>query len=501
MKKIGQFFLPIMLIASIISSPMQVNAGNIDNTKARQVASYFMASQFGNKAITADNMKLVYEIRNTTLNIPALFIFNTVDNRGFIVISGSDCLSPVIAYSTEGCFDPNNIPPAMMNYLNEQVQMIAYAQNIDAKPEACIANEWRELTEQTLPYFGISQKAITKLLKSKWNQDPLYNDMCPIINGNRAVTGCVATAMAQIIYYWRFPWVGKGQHTYWLDSLGADITVKFGETYYDYDAMVDELTYSSTQQQINAVALLSYHCGVAVDMDYSYYGSGTSSTLVPRAMKMYFKYDKDSIDILQRSDSRFNNPNSATSPNSKDTAWVSIIHQEIMKGRPVYYSGNDPTAGGIHAGHAFVCDGYNSVTDKYWFNWGWGGYGNCWCNIYNSQLKAQGMGYNFTAGHQIIIGIQPPADTLAARNVGITETSNPFTASVYPNPASQQITVNYLLDEGQNSELQIFDAAGRMIESLQLSPASTEVTIPVANYRPGVYFCRLNGHSIKFIKK
>jgi hypothetical protein len=162
MKKIVHLSFSIILIVSIIFSSKTSFADNVDGQKARQVGAYFMASQFGNKSITADNIKLVYTIDNKTLDIPALYVYNTADKSGFVIVSGSNCVSPIIAYSTDGPFDPENIPTNMMAWLNEQVELIACAQNSGLSPMAEEKAAWSELEHQRLPYFGSNSKAMTQ---------------------------------------------------------------------------------------------------------------------------------------------------------------------------------------------------------------------------------------------------------------------------------------------------------------------------------------------------
>lgn len=487
-----------MLLVSILTPAKSAVAGDIDNTKARQAGAYFLASQFGDKAITAQSLEQVYEIRNTERDVAALYVFNTANKRGFVVVSGSDCVNPIVAYSTEGSFDPTNIAPSLQWWLNDQAKPIIYAQNNDIVASAESAAAWKVLEEERLPYFGQNSKAITRLLTSKWNQEPLYNNMCPTDAGGRCVTGCVATAMAQIIYYWKYPRTGKYTHAYSWD--GTVLEVNFAEAYYDYDNMVDELTSASTQEQINAVALLNYHCGVSVDMSYSSNTSGASSNSVENALKKFFKYAKDSTSMITRSDTRYNNPNSTSTPNSKDTLWVNDIKAQIMKGRPVYYSGYSPSSG-EHDRHAFVCDGWNDANSMMHFNWGWGGSGDCWCNVYKSKLQPSGnmSYYNFTSEHKALLGITPPKDSLP--DVGVLTVEEPTIAEIYPNPAKEQIIVSYRLTGNANSEMQVFDIAGREVKRIAVSPASNYVTVSVGDLRPGVYICRLQGHSSKFIVK
>lgn len=496
MKKISYILMSAALCVSFLAAPKTTKADDIDKTKARQVGAYFLSAQFGSKAITEGSLEQVYELKNPQRDIAALYVFNTSDKRGFVIVSGTDCIDPIVAYSTDGSFDPNNIPPNMMWWLNDQAEFINYAQNNDLKPTRESIDAWRVLEDEKLPYFGQDSKAITRLTTSKWNQEPLYNNMCPTDNGGRCVTGCVATAMAQILYYWKYPYVGKGSLAYAWN--GTAIQVFFNEAYYNYDVMLDEITPSSPQEAIDAVALLSYHCGVSVKMDYSSESSGALSEDVIPALRKYFKYAPDSLHFYSRSDSRFYNPNSIISPNTKDTAWVNLLRDEILKKRPIFYAGHSPNDG-VHARHAFVCDGWNSTAKTMHFNWGWGGTGDAWCNVYNSNLRSA-YGYVFSNDHRVIIGITPPKDSISI-DVNIVTVDNPTINEVYPNPASDQITVNYQLNGNANSAIQIFDIAGREVKNIAVSPASNYVTIAVGDLRPGVYVCRLQGHSTKFIVK
>lgn len=487
-----------MLFASIMTTTKTAFADDIDAAKARKVGAYFMASQFGSKSITPQSLELTYEIRNTVRDITALYIFNTADKRGFVIVSGSDCTDPIVAYSTEGSFDPNNIPPNMMWMLNSQAAPIAYAQNNELEATEQCRKAWDELEYERLPYFGQNSKAITRLLTSKWNQSPLYNNWCPVDNGGRCVTGCVATAMAQIIYYWKYPQKG-GNFIKFYNWGGGNAEVNFGEQYYNYDIMADELTSSSPSETIDEVAKLSYHAGVSVEMSYSSESSGAQSEKVPEALRKYFKYVKDSMNLVSRTDARYYNANNQTSPNTKDTLWVNDIRDQILKKRPVYYAGYAPGSG-VHARHAFICDGWNSTTKMMHFNWGWGGSGDSWFNVFRSQLNAPG--YKFTDEHRALLGITPPKDSIESEEpIAIQTVDNPFAAEIYPNPASDKIFVSYRLEGNSDIEMQIFDATGRIVRRVALAPASNQTTVDIAGLVPGIYVCRLQGHSKKFIVK
>lgn len=509
MKITTRICLSVLMVIAIMAPASKAVADNVDNKKARNVASYFMAAQFGNKSITPENIKLVYEIPNVEKGVAALYFFNTADNRGFVVVSGTDCIDPIVAFSTDGPIDPNNIPPAMMWWLRQQANMIAYCQNEAIEPAEDAKASWRTLEEKTLPYFGRSSKVASFLLKTKWNQNYPFNILCPPATNagsdvrGRAYVGCVATAMSQIMRYWEYPRVGNDTtHTYTCTTVGVDttLTLNYGEAYFDYEKMPNKVVDTTPYEQIYEIAKLGYHCGVAVNMGYDGDGSGTQSSRVDDAIVAYFKYVKDGLQKLNRNAPRYANSDYQNNPNAKDTTWVNLIVNEIQQRRPVYYSGHSP-AGGQDAGHAFVCDGWDAATNTLHFNWGWGGSGDSWCNVYTGQLKPSSRHgnttYNFTDDHSIIIGITPPQDSIHL--VSVEETENPFMSSIYPNPASTQVTVSYMLNDNTHAMMQIFDAAGRMVNQIELSPVSTQVTIPVANLHPGIYFCRINGYTQKFV--
>lgn len=518
MKNTLRIFLAFMLLMGFSVPMTKVMADNVDGKKARKVAAYFMSAQFGSKSITPSSLEQVYEIPNIVKGIPALYAFNVADDRGFVIVSGSDCISPIVAYSTDGPLDPNNIPPAMLWWLGEQANVIAYCQNEDLEPADAAIESWNVLEEERLPYFGKDSKANPiRLLETKWNQNYPYNTLCPpVTNGTsdvrgRAYVGCVATAMSQIIRYWKYPRQGFGSHSYHVteNAAGLDtvLSVNFGASYYNYDKMPIQITEDSSSDVIYEISKLGYHCGVAVEMGYSGDGSGvpSNSPLVPDAFKDYFKYVPDSIQLLRRDSYMFRNDNRATNPNDLDTEWVNIIVNEIVHSRPVYYGGFSPD-GGQDAGHAFVCDGWNDKTKALHFNWGWGGNGDSWCNVYTGQLKPSrgpraGEAYNFYQNNRIVIGIMPPQDSIHLETESIQVTDNPFVGAIYPNPASSQVTISYELNGTNNEMLQVFDAAGRMVMQTEVSPVGTQISISVADLHPGIYFCRLNGYTQKFVVK
>ncbi|MBQ9472812.1 MAG: thiol protease/hemagglutinin PrtT [Bacteroidales bacterium] len=461
---------------------------NVDQTTAKQIGAYYLSAQIGSKAVTPQALTLAYQIDNPILNIPTLYIFN-LNEKGFVVVAGNKTTDPIIAHSTEGSFDPNNIPPAFQWWLNQYVQTIAYAQNNDIQPDAATLQSWQQLEQKRLPYFG-SGKAITILLKSKWDQGDPYNRECPMLGNQHCLTGCVATAMAQIMHYWKYPYTAKGSVP---DPIDNNNMLDFGNYFYNQRIMPDELTTDHSQEQIHAVALLNYHCGAAARMSYDTAGSGAlSSRYVPLAYKNNFKYEP-SLVMLDRTSSYWNN--ASNTPNYRDTMWLDTLKREISAKRPIFYTGRDLSSTGTHAGHAFVCDGYNSINKQLHFNWGWGGSSDCWCNVITSRLNAGG--YQFQSNHNALIGLTPPADSIA-NQVGINPAlPQDQAAPAYPNPASTQVTIPTSYQPAADNLLRLYDASGRLVAQHTIHPYTTSVTLNVSNLPAGLYIYRFNNTTNK----
>ncbi len=486
----------VLLIATIVSNP--AGAGIVPEKMARQAGAYFLSAQFGTKAINAQTVDLVYTIQNAELNVPAIYFYNS-PMGGFVMVAGVDSFDPIIGYSDEGQFNPDKIAPAMLSFLNGYVQPIVAMQNSKAEATPQIQELWNQLLDERLPYFG-SAKAITRLTKSKWDQDAPYNSMAPMLQGEQCVTGCVATAMSQIMYYWRYPRQGAGVKSYTPysnPSLGTQ-RANFGQAVYRYDLMGNDMKEVSGQDSIDAVGLLNYHCGVAVNMDYGITATGGSGASTRQylkyAMENYFKYKKGIV-MIDRTKAPFRN--NGSTPNASDTLWCDTLRNEITSGRPVFYTGADldPNAG-KDARHAFICDGYNSMNKLFRFNWGWGYMDNsCFCNVYTSKLQA--YGYNFHAEHTAYLFVQPPDDSIG---VSITEVEAPTMLPAYPNPATGEVHLPYQMEQSV-AELSIYNIEGRLVEKRTVYGNSAEAVIDITNYPKGVYVYRLGGVARKFVVK
>lgn len=301
-----------------------------------------------------------------------IYIFNAKSD-GFIVVSADDKMPAVLGYSGSGSIDEDNMPPQLKWWLGQ------YA-------EECIYLPENAITLQSGNDTRASKSEVQPLISTTWGQDYPYNTLCP----DNCVTGCVATAMAQIIKYHNYPSNGAGQHSYSWN--GRTLTFDFGNANFDFSDMLDSYSgLNATQFQKDAVAKLMYACGVAVDMDYGINDSGASDVYIESALKNYFNYDKG-VRYLMRNC-------------FLTEEWDEIIYEEIAHGRPVVYGGQSAYGDG----HQFILDGYSD--GYYHINWGWNGLGDGYFLLTALNPEFQGIGGSsggFNTSQTATIGIQPP---------------------------------------------------------------------------------------------
>ena len=348
-----------------------------------------------------------------------LYIFNA--ESGFVVMAADDCVQPILGYSLTGRFVAENMPDNVRSWLQGYNDEIQFA--IDGKMIANseITKLWKELVEGQAK-AGKATAVVDPLVQTQWDQNgvyyysggqihifELYNNLCPYdyTAGERTVTGCVATAMAQIMKYWGYPSQGIGSHSY-TPSTRPDLGVQsanFGETTYQWADMPNKLSMTSNSTQINAVATLMYHCGVSVDMMYDISdngGSGAYAEDIPYALNHYFNY-KATANIKYK--------------NSYSTnVWISMLKTELDAGRPLQYSGSGT------GGHAFICDGYDN-SNNFHFNWGWSGANDGYYALTNLNPGSGGSGgggYVFNNNQSAVFGIEPASSIPAPTNLTYT---------------------------------------------------------------------------------
>ncbi len=338
---------------------------------------------------------------NTLAGYSHLYILENTDADGFVILAADDCVQPVLAYAFDAPF-PELLHPSLAYWLRGYEAQIAEAVETHYVPTAVVTNEWSTFLRGMKSPTPLTYTSVPALMHTRWNQSDPYNKLCPYdtVHGGRAVVGCVATAIAQIMKYWNYPTFGQGSHSYehysmwhYGFSLGT-ISADFANTTYHWNLMPNSLNMSSFTINQDAVALISFHCGVAVDMMYglsSEGGSGAYSHKLLTALPQYFKYD-ESLSAAYRY-------------YYTDSAWSALLDEELAVGQPIYYTGSDSTGG-----HAFVLDG-SDLDGRYHFNWGWGGYGDGFYALNNLAPGSGGAGgnatYSFNQNQDIIRGIRP----------------------------------------------------------------------------------------------
>ena len=298
---------------------------------------------------------------------------------GFVMVSADDAVMPILGYSYEGVFDPATVPSNAQaffdSYVNEIKEIISNnLSNVETK------TEWTSVRKKSFPK-GVAA-IVGPLCATSWDQGSPYSNLCP----SGTPTGCVATAMAQVMKKWNYPTTGTGSHTYTHATYGVQ-TANFGATTYQWANMINAYPGNSTQNA--AVATLMYHCGVSVNMDYAPAGSGAFTQSVPPAFVNYFNY-QPSCEVKNR----------ATF--GSDALWVILMKEELDAGRPCMLSGDN--AGAAGSGHEWVCDGYNTQTLKFHMNWGWGGGA---VNTYYNLTQLNPNGSNFNSDRAAVVRIVP----------------------------------------------------------------------------------------------
>lgn len=314
---------------------------------------------------------------------PAAYVFNKGHN-GYLVVSGDDLAYPVLGYADKGNFDAENMPPQMKWWLGEYARQIAYATEHGAKQDK----------ESARKVAKVNGEAIAPQIKTKWDQVEPYNNMCPLYGAARTYTGCVATAMAQVMNYWKYPEVGKGKISYDSQSLGKRLSLDFSKRKFDWANMIDTyLPGQYTEAQADAVAYLMKAAGYSVKMDYAQDSSGALAMNIANGLRKYFNYDSNIFYTLREYYSA--------------TQWAQMIYDNLKNVGPLLYGGGSMLGGG----HSFVCDGYDG-NGYFHFNWGWSGMSDGYFSLDALNPSSLGSGggggggYNFT--QDAVFGIQPP---------------------------------------------------------------------------------------------
>lgn len=386
------YLLLIMLLA--VHSTF---ASAVDSVRARAIAENFLL-----KVAENDGGELGNGLVNATGDTPFqnIYLFVGADGHGFVLVAADDVSVPILGYSRTSVFETGQVPEHIMEWLlgyDNQISVFGTgSEDSVATDDGWHITVWDDEGEEIL-----LPSSVRPLISTTWNQTSYYNAMCPnLSSGSKCATGCVSTATAQIMKYWNWPLHGQGQHSY-NTSYGV-LSADFEHTTYDWENMPNYINGSSSIAQINAVATLIYHVGVALETNY-----GSTSTAytnpnnagLPSAesvLKDYFGYSASLGTILR-------------SQYSSDEEWSAVLKAELNASRPILYSGH-----GSGGGHSFIVDGYDE-NGMFHINWGWGGF----CDGYyvmgslNPGVGGTGSGSlgAYNSNNKAIIGIMPEGYT------------------------------------------------------------------------------------------
>lgn len=366
-----------LLFVSLLVSALLV-AGNVTTEQAAQSAQAFLNS----RSMKSSQLRMVERkmvSRRAGSETEAYYVFNVGKDNGFVIVSGDDRTPAILGYSEHGAFDSESIPENMRAWLEEYAKQIAWLQNHSDVPVYKAPTQTRV--------------AVSPLLKTRWDQSAPFNNLCPMDGSERSLTGCVATAMAQVLNYYKYPATTKAAVPAYTTETKHIQVPAVAITPLDWDNMSDTYGAGETAAQENAVATLMQVCGAAVQMDYTSKLSSAYSNQVADILKTYFDYDA-ATQYLPRS-------------NYRSAEWDEMIYNELANRRPVYYCGS--STGG---GHAFVVDGYDG-TGMYHVNWGWSGNSDSYFllsvldsnNSSGSGASSSSDGYSFL--QEAVIGVQP----------------------------------------------------------------------------------------------
>lgn len=400
----------IIIVTLLTIIPKYVIATPVDSTKAKEIAEHFFKSNcdnarvYGNKNNIGSSLDLqlvfhpvrTMEEKNAS---PEYFVFAPTDSIGFVIVSGEENLNPIIGYSFENKFSKQPMPPALNNFLNTYQN---YVRDIrDNKIEAK-----RQTKAKVTP--------IEPFIRTTWAQRYPYNALCPRINNRNTLTGCGATALAQIMKYYEWPQRGHGTCEASIDDGYGNITplsLQLGEEY-DWSNMLNDYSNTSyTEENFSAISTLMRDVGYACKTTFGINASSSYPTSALIALLHNFDYSPD-IKLVNMDYYSYDN-------------WEKLIYEELTNKRPVWYIGQD-----INEGHIYICCGINSY-GMYYINWGWAG---DYDGYYDMDYLSPGR-YNYSSEQQAIINIKPIAgdesvtDYQPIPNVGrleITDQDNSF---------------------------------------------------------------------------
>ncbi|MCQ2285049.1 MAG: C10 family peptidase [Bacteroidales bacterium] len=365
----------IYCVLLVLCCMLQVGAQNVNLNEAAAAASAFL------RANGRSSSHCVKVVKNTDADT-LLYIFNA--ENCFVVVGADKRVPPILAFTDHQLYSDADVIPPVQMWLDNYAAQISDLKQSSAAVQT-LHPDWTKLAARETAFRDVA--SVAPLMKSHWGQGEYYNYYCPRDfsgENSRVVTGCVATAMSQLIYYYRFPQTGVGSYSY-LDSTYGVQSTDYGASTYDYAAMCDEPT------SINpAISKLIRDFGVGVDMVYGPDGSGMYNHSAAYVLRTYFKYAPETEYLFR---------------DSTNLDWDSVLVSHLNRQMPLYYAGwSTPNING----HGFICDGYRLVDSNYYyhFNFGWDGSSDGY--FYTNALNLAGTHFNLS--QEVIVNAYP--DTL-----------------------------------------------------------------------------------------
>jgi len=396
----------LIFIAFFLSICLALSAKQIDENTAKLAGKNFLISQSGKSSSTI-RLTLVYKsiqpsslVKNNSTAKNYFYIFNCSDSSGFVIVSADDIIVPILGYSIKNSFETTKMPSNLAWWLQDYCDQMQCAIENNLLASKITKTAWKDLVKGKSKKKNINT-SVSPLLHTEWDQSPYYNDLCPYDNtyNELTVTGCAATAMAQIMKYWNYPSTGIGSHSYVHPTYGT-LSANFGTTSYNWNNMPNDVTTTN-----NDVATLMYDCGVSVEMNYGVGSTGGSGAWVlsndhagyhpyaaEHAYPTYFGYNSTTIQGKRRS----NYPN--------DADWIALLKIELDNNRPIQYAGWNSNS---TAAHTWVCDGYDQ-NNYFHMNWGWSGSHDDYYTINLISISGSTI-FPYTYLQQALIGIAPPS--------------------------------------------------------------------------------------------
>ena len=379
MKKKG---LWLMLISMVFC--LTAEAQHRSEAEAREIANKYLQSING-KAPRRQLQRASFTGRRRAGAVTgdnAYYIFNDTEGNAFVIISADERLKDVLGHCDRNTFNTETAPEALKRLLDEYADQYEWVQGEPVGEQRTAPRRLPNyLITDTLPY-----KNVPPLVKTRWGQGYPYNKYCPFLDTEQCITGCLATSMAQVMNYHKYPDVGSGSMSYTSRTNEIALEADFDDPEcYDWDHMRLSYSGSYTTAQADAVAKLMRLCGIGLGMDYGTNWSEADYSDIPYPLHTFFGYSRNVV-YLQRSC-------------FKSDEWIQVITNELLHGRPVIYNGNDEDDGG----HSFVLDG---VINKKRFHINWGWEGNC-DGYFALDALSPYSGTKYTLYQSAIINISP----------------------------------------------------------------------------------------------